>query len=107
MWLILTWHTILQDFFLLDSFQYQEVVMAILKSDWSNLKILIAGLYRKLTSSYVSFHVSSDIFTISQCPLGSVAYITLSVTKIVLKVFFVNIVQRRIQSPVRLLKWSF
>ena len=41
--LILKWHTILEDFFLLDSFPYHEDFMTVLKSDWSILKILMSG----------------------------------------------------------------
>ena len=55
MWLILKWYMILEDFFLLDSVRYRDDVMTTLKFDWSNLKILMSGWYRKLTSSCVSF----------------------------------------------------
>ena len=76
-WLIPKRYTILEDFFLLDSLRYHDV-MKILKSDWSNLKILRSGWYSKVTSSCVSFTMSwwyrgryhSDIVTISECSLG-------------------------------------
>ena len=47
--------TILEDFFLLDSVNYRNDVMITLKFEWFNLKILMWGWYRKLTSSCVSF----------------------------------------------------
>ena len=53
LWLILNWYTILEDFFLLDSVRYHNDAKMTLKSDWSNLKILISGWYRKFTSSCV------------------------------------------------------
>ena len=68
MWLILKWHTILGGFFLLDSVRYRDDVMTILKSDWSNLRILfdivmmISSWYRNVTSSCVSFTIYQ------QCP---------------------------------------
>ena len=55
MWLILKWFTILEDFILLDSVRYRDDVMMKLKFDWSKLKKLMSGWYRKLTSSCVSF----------------------------------------------------
>ena len=55
MWLILKWYTILEDFFLLDSARCRDDVRTKLKSDWFNLKILMSGWYRKLTSSCVLF----------------------------------------------------
>ena len=55
LWLILKRYTILEDFFLLDSVRYRDYVMMTLKFDWFNLKILMSGWYRKLTSSCVSF----------------------------------------------------
>ena len=57
LWLILKWYLILKDFSLLDSVPYRADVMTILKSDWSNLKILISRRYRKLTSLCVSFTI--------------------------------------------------
>ena len=83
LWLILKWYTIIEDFFLLGSVRYHDDVKTILKFDWSNLKILMSGWYRKLTSSCVSFTMyqqwswpyrgwcHSNIVTISECPLGS------------------------------------
>ena len=48
-----TWYIILRDLFLLDSVWYHDNVITILKSDWSNLKILMSLRYRKLTSSCI------------------------------------------------------
>ena len=55
LWLILKWYTILEDFFLQDSIRYHNDVMTIWKFDWFNLKILMSGWYRKLTSLCVLF----------------------------------------------------
>ena len=41
LWLI-KWYTILEDFILLDSVRYYDDVMTTLKSNWSNLKILMS-----------------------------------------------------------------
>ena len=43
--------------FLLDSVCYHGDVMTILNFNWFNLKILMSGRYRKLTSSCVSFTI--------------------------------------------------
>ena len=50
-----TWHAILEDFFLLDIFRYRDDVMTILKTDWFNFKILMSGCDHKFTLSCVSF----------------------------------------------------
>ena len=66
LWLILKRYTILEDFFLLDFFlsvRYRDDVMTTLKFDWSNLKILMSGWYRKLTSSCVSFTIYQQCHT--------------------------------------------
>ena len=58
LWLILKRYTILEDSFLLDFFlsvRYRDDVRTTLKFDWSYLKILMSGWYRKLISSCVSF----------------------------------------------------
>ena len=76
MWLILKRYTILQDFFQLDSVSYPDDVMTTLKFDWSNLKILMSGRYRKLASSCVSFtiykqcpgNIKGDVIPISLTP---------------------------------------
>ena len=56
-------YTILVDFFLLDSVHYRDDVMTTLKFDWSNIKILMSGWYRKLTSSCVSFTIYQQCHT--------------------------------------------
>ena len=61
--MILKRYTILEDFFLLDSVRYHNDVMTTLKFDWSNLKILMSGWYRKLTSSCVSFTIYQQCHT--------------------------------------------
>ena len=63
LWVILKRYTILEDFFLLDSVRYRDDVMTTLKFDWSNLKILVSGWYRKLTSSCVSFTIYQQCHT--------------------------------------------
>ena len=70
LWLILNRYTILEDFFLLDSVRYCDDVMVTLKFDWYNLKILMSGWYRKLTSSCVSFT------TYQQCHSDIEGYVT-------------------------------
>ena len=79
-WLILKWYTILEDFFLLDSVRYHDDVMTTLKSDLSNLKILMSVWYRNwqcmcyIYMSAMSWRYRgwchSNIFTISEYPLG-------------------------------------
>ena len=63
LWVILKRYTILQDLFLLDSVRYRYDIMVTLKFDWSNLKILMSGWYRKLTSSCVSFTIYQQCYT--------------------------------------------
>ena len=63
LWVILKRYTILEDFFLLDSVRYRDDVMTTLKIDWSNLKILMSGWYRKLSSSCVSFTIHQQCHT--------------------------------------------
>ena len=60
LWLILKRDTILEDFFLLDSVRYRDDV------HWSNLKILMLGWYRKLTSSCVYLEYISNVIAISR-----------------------------------------
>ena len=57
LWLILKRYTILDDIFQLDSVRYRDEFMTALKFDWSNLKILMSGWYRRLTSSCVPFTI--------------------------------------------------
>ena len=66
LWLIVKWYMILEDFVLLDSVRYRDNVMTILMSDWSNLKILMSGWYRRLTSSCVSFTIYKQCHAISR-----------------------------------------
>ena len=47
----------LEYFVLLDSVRYHDDVMAVLKSDYYNLKALILGYYCQLTSSCVPFTI--------------------------------------------------
>ena len=54
------------NFFLLDSVRYNGDVMTILKSDWFNLKTLMSGWYRKLTSWCVSFTIYQYVMAISR-----------------------------------------
>ena len=66
LWLILKRYTILEDFFLLDFFlrvRYHDDIMTALKFDWSNLKTLMSGWYRKSTSSCVSFTIYQQCHT--------------------------------------------
>ena len=42
LWLILKWHMILEDLFLLDSVRYCDNVMTILNCYWSNIEILMS-----------------------------------------------------------------
>ena len=67
--------------FLLDSVCYHGDVMTILNFNWFNLKILMSGRYRKLTSMCFIYNISampwqywgrchSDIVTISKYPMG-------------------------------------
>ena len=65
LWLILKRDTILEDFFLLDSVRYRDDVITTLKFDWSDLKILMLGWYRKLTSSCVYLQYISNVIAIS------------------------------------------
>ena len=55
MWLILKWYTILEDFFCYIASVTTTLSRRHQKCDWSNLKILMSGWYRKLTSSCVLF----------------------------------------------------
>ena len=83
LWLTLKWYTILEDFFLLDSVRYRDDVMGVLKSDWSSLKILISGWYRKYWHRNVFIYSISamswqylerchfDIVLMSEFPLWS------------------------------------
>ena len=57
LWVIIKRYTILEDFFLRNSVRYRGDVMTKLKFHWSNLKILMSGWYRKLTSLCVSFTI--------------------------------------------------
>ena len=61
-----TWHAILEDFFLLDIFRCPDDVMTILKTDWSNFKILMSGCDHKFTLSCVSFTTYQHVIAISR-----------------------------------------